>query len=314
MAGCLTGGRRRVSLTPGEQLHIEETVVNKNAVTPVFLAVLMSSTLLGCAGSNIVQTAEGPMPAYCLQNNAAQGAAIGAAVGAGLGALAGGQKGALVGGALGVTFGGLTGAQADAKCRQVALRNMAERALAANEAARARGVNAPKDYGTLTYVTPSNNAAHVVKVVKVSPLAQTTSSPGPNQKAVQISTAAAKNSSDPAAAHNNKVSAAGSQPPPSTLAASAANQPISDTTSSGQTSSGSPSAIAPYSSASNIAIAPGVSTTSQQSAATGQTVVAAGPPACVDLDDGAGSVEKVCKIGSSFRRASPSGQLLEDIT
>jgi hypothetical protein len=217
-----------------------------NTMRGVLLSGL-TCVLLGCAGSNIVQTAEGPMPEYCLQNNTAQGAAIGGLVGGGVGALAGGQRGAVAGALVGATFGGLTGAQADAKCRQVALRNMAQRALEAHAAATARGIRPPQSYGTLKYVTPSNKKEHEIRVVRVTELQ-------PNTVA----------SSRPTA------------PPPSSPAAVR-----------------SPATPTP---AAHAAAAP------------------TNTGSCVDLDDGMGGVEKVCKVGATLRRATPAGELLEDIT
>ena len=102
-------------------------------------ALLVAAFLAGCGG--MVQTADGPMPQYCLLNNTATGAGIGGALGAGIGAaVSRGGLGGSLGGALGgMIIGGLIGAQMDSECRQLAFRRAIERAeaqaLAAEQAA-----------------------------------------------------------------------------------------------------------------------------------------------------------------------------------
>ncbi|HJU18569.1 MAG TPA: hypothetical protein VJ770_19120, partial [Stellaceae bacterium] len=60
-------------------------------LTPVTVLGLAIS-LAGCANTAMVQTANGPMPQYCLQNNTATGALIGGALGAALGGALGGGR------------------------------------------------------------------------------------------------------------------------------------------------------------------------------------------------------------------------------
>jgi len=129
-------------------------------------ALLLTATTLigvsvcGCS-SQIVQTASGPMPEYCTQNNTATGAIVGALLGAGLGAAIGGGRGAAIGAGAGAGLGGLTGAQADAQCRQIAMQNfiqlMAQQAEA-QRAAAAQGRLAqvqPSAYQSVEYFTPA---------------------------------------------------------------------------------------------------------------------------------------------------------------
>jgi len=130
----------------------------KFVVAPIIALIGVSMT--GCAGG-MVQTAYGPMPAYCTTNNAATGAVVGGLLGAGVGAALGGGRGAEIGAASGALFGGLTGAQADAQCRQLAYQRAAEMAFAA----QAQGSRA---YQSMDYVTPSNGAHHTVRVTPLS--------------------------------------------------------------------------------------------------------------------------------------------------
>jgi hypothetical protein len=131
---------------------------------------LIATTMVGVSicscSSEIVQTASGPMPQYCTQNNTATGAVIGALLGAGLGAVAGGGRGAAIGAAAGAGLGGLTGAQADAQCHQIAMQNfmqlMAQQAEA-QRAAAAQGRMAqlqPSAYQSVEYYTPPAQEGH----------------------------------------------------------------------------------------------------------------------------------------------------------
>jgi len=67
------------------------------------------------------QTVYQGLPSYCLQSNAAAGAAMGSLIGAAIGGAFGGGRGALIGAGSGLLFGGLGGAQADAQCQSGAL-------------------------------------------------------------------------------------------------------------------------------------------------------------------------------------------------
>jgi hypothetical protein len=152
---------------------------SKFAILP--MVTLIGVSMVGCAGGT-VQTAYGPMPAYCTGNNAATGAVIGGLVGAGIGAALGGGRGAAIGAASGAAFGGLTGAQADAQCRQLAYRRAAEMAFAAQARAMSSG-GPPPSYETMDYVQPSTGQH---RTVKVTPLSNQTSSAG-GAKCVQVS-------------------------------------------------------------------------------------------------------------------------------
>lgn len=125
---------------------------------------LIAMTIVGCSmcgcSSQIVQTASGPMPEYCTQNNTATGAVIGALLGAGLGAAIGGGRGAAIGAGAGAGLGGISGAQADTQCRQIAMQNFmqlmaqqaeAQRAAAAQGRAAQLQANA---YQSVEYYTP----------------------------------------------------------------------------------------------------------------------------------------------------------------
>src|SRR4029077_14205980 len=112
-------------------------MAHKNVWTLIATSMLGVS-ICGCS-SQIVQTASGPVPQYCTQNNTATGAVVGALLGAGLGAALGGGRGAAIGAAAGAGLGGVTGAQADAQCHQIAMQNfmqlMAQQAEAQRVAA-----------------------------------------------------------------------------------------------------------------------------------------------------------------------------------
>jgi hypothetical protein len=126
---------------------------------------LISMTMVGCSmwgcSSQIVETASGPMPQYCTQNNTATGAIVGALLGAGLGAAIGGGRGAAIGAGAGAGLGGITGAQADAQCRQIAMQNfmqlMAQQAEAQRAAvAQGRAAQLQADaYQSVDYYTPA---------------------------------------------------------------------------------------------------------------------------------------------------------------
>jgi outer membrane lipoprotein SlyB len=134
----------------------------------IWILIVTSMTgvsICGCS-SEIVQTASGPMPQYCTQNNTATGAVIGALLGAGIGAAAGGGRGAAIGAAAGAGLGGLTGAQADAQCHQIAMQNfmqlMAQQAEAQRVAAT-QGQMAqiqPSAYQSVEYYTPAAQQGH----------------------------------------------------------------------------------------------------------------------------------------------------------
>jgi len=87
--------------------------------------------LAGCGTGQMAQTAYGPMPDYCMGNNAAAGAALLGLVGAVAGAAIGGSvESAALGGLAGAAVGGVGGAQVDAQCRQLAAQRAMEMALA----------------------------------------------------------------------------------------------------------------------------------------------------------------------------------------
>jgi hypothetical protein len=141
---------------------------------PSFAIIMLAAFLGGCAGGEqTVQTAAGPMPQYCVYNNTATGALVGAGAGAALG---GGGLRSLVGAAIGGTVGAATGAQLDERCRQIALQQAME--LAARQAAAARAAEQramaqnqppppqPAAYQPVDYVTPSNHKRHRVVALK----------------------------------------------------------------------------------------------------------------------------------------------------
>jgi uncharacterized protein YcfJ len=131
-------------------------------------AIVIAAPIGGCSTAT-VQTAYGPMPEYCTQNNTATGAIIGGLLGAGLGAAIGGGRGAAIGGASGLALGGLTGAQADQKCRQLALQRALEMAAAQQAAAQQAAANQARRqavaYEPVEYVTPTTGQRH-----KITPL------------------------------------------------------------------------------------------------------------------------------------------------
>jgi outer membrane lipoprotein SlyB len=133
------------------------------------VAAIVIATPVGGCSTATVQTAYGPMPEYCTQNNTATGAIIGGLLGAGLGAAIGGGRGAAIGGASGVALGGLTGAQADQQCRQLALQRALEMAAAQQAAAQQAAANQARRqavaYEPVEYVTPTTGQRH-----KITPL------------------------------------------------------------------------------------------------------------------------------------------------
>jgi predicted lipid-binding transport protein (Tim44 family) len=134
------------------------------------LSAMGVATAVGGCSTATVQTAYGPMPQYCTQNNTATGAIIGGLIGAGIGAAIGGGKGAAIGGASGLALGGLTGAQADQECRQLALQRMIEMAAAQQAAAQQAAASQAQAqrqvaYQPVEYVTPTNGQRH-----KITPL------------------------------------------------------------------------------------------------------------------------------------------------
>jgi predicted lipid-binding transport protein (Tim44 family) len=154
-------------------------MIRKTFVTSI-AAIGVIASVSGCS-TTPVQTAYGPMPEYCTQNNTATGAIIGTLIGAGLGAAIGGGRGAAIGAISGLALGGATGAQADQQCRQIALQRAFEIA-AAQEAAAARAAaqqaaiqqvafnqaNAqpPVAYEPVEYTSPSNGQRHKITHLK----------------------------------------------------------------------------------------------------------------------------------------------------
>jgi predicted lipid-binding transport protein (Tim44 family) len=135
------------------------------------VAAIAVATSVGGCSTAMVQTAYGPMPEYCTQNNTATGAIIGGILGAGLGAAIGGGRGAAIGGASGLALGGLTGAQADQQCRQLALQRAVEMAAAQQAAAQQAAANQAQArrqaiaYEPVEYVSPTTGQRH-----KITPL------------------------------------------------------------------------------------------------------------------------------------------------
>jgi hypothetical protein len=125
--------------------------------TGVFFSVaVLGIAATGCTGQ-MVQTASGPMPDYCVSGVA--NPVNSAILGAGIGALAGGGKGAAIGAGAGAALGGLTGAQMASNCRQYAMRNfmamMAAQAAAQAAAQRAGQMGQVASYQTYDYYAPS---------------------------------------------------------------------------------------------------------------------------------------------------------------
>ena len=143
----------------------------KSILVPVVALAVATST--GGCSTAMVQTAYGPMPEYCTQNNTATGAIIGGILGAGVGAAIGGGRGAAIGGASGLALGGLTGAQADQQCRQLALQRALEMAAAQQAAAQQAAANQARRqavaYEPVEYVTPTSGPRH-----KITPLNSST--------------------------------------------------------------------------------------------------------------------------------------------
>jgi hypothetical protein len=105
-------------------------------------ALLLAIPVSGCGTGQMVQTAYGPMPDYCMGNNAAAGAALLGLVGAVAGAAIGGSaESAALGGLAGAAVGGVGGAQVDAQCRQLAAQRAMEMALAQQAAVLAEQAN-----------------------------------------------------------------------------------------------------------------------------------------------------------------------------
>jgi hypothetical protein len=127
------------------------------------------------------QPAYTQLPAYCLHNDIAAGAAAGGAIGALVGGLGGHGRGALIGGLAGTTFGGLSAAQANAQCQQIAVQ-IAYQQAAAQEAAYEQQMaqRAAQQSGVLSlpaaayeplstnYRTPSNGHRHRVTVRRLN--------------------------------------------------------------------------------------------------------------------------------------------------
>ena len=67
----------------------------RKSIAASFAAVAIAASVGGCSTAP-VQTAYGPMPQYCTQNNTATGAILGTLIGAGLGAAIGGGRGAAI--------------------------------------------------------------------------------------------------------------------------------------------------------------------------------------------------------------------------
>jgi hypothetical protein len=150
------------------------------------IVVLLGVSMVGCAGSQPVQTAYGPMPAYCTQNNTATDALFGGIAGATAGTLFAGGRGAAAGVVAGTTLGALAGAQQDAQCQDLAMRQAAQMAFAAQAAAASRGGPPPSYYQDSSYVTPSTHQSHTVHV---TPLSNRTANGSPSCVTVSDGTA-----------------------------------------------------------------------------------------------------------------------------
>jgi predicted lipid-binding transport protein (Tim44 family) len=129
-------------------------------------AIVIATPIGGCSTA-MVQTAYGPMPEYCTQNNTATGAIVGGLIGAGLGAAFGGGRGAAFGAASGAALGGVSGAQADQQCRQLAVQRAVEMAAAAQQAAaqQAAANQARRQavaFEPVEYVTPTTGQRHKI--------------------------------------------------------------------------------------------------------------------------------------------------------
>ena len=138
-------------------------MITKGIVASASAIVIAVS--VGSCSTATVQTAYGPMPEYCTQNNTATGALVGGLLGAGLGAAIGGGRGAAIGGASGLALGGLTGAQADQQCRQIALQRVVEMAAAQQAAAQQAAASQAQAhrqvaYEPVDYVTPTTGQRH----------------------------------------------------------------------------------------------------------------------------------------------------------
>ena len=132
----------------------------------VSVAAIVIATPIGGCSTAMVQTAYGPMPEFCTQNNTATGAIIGGLLGAGLGGAMGGGRGAAIGGASGVALGGLTGAQADQQCRQLALQRALEMAAAQQAAAQQAAADQARQqvaFEPVEYVTPTTGQRHKIR-------------------------------------------------------------------------------------------------------------------------------------------------------
>ena len=130
------------------------------------VAAIAIATPIGGCSTATVQTAYGPMPEYCTQNNTATGAIIGGLLGAGLGGAMGGGRGAAIGGASGVALGGLTGAQADQQCRHLALQRALEMAAAQQAAAQQAAADQARQqvaFEPVEYVTPTTGQRHKIR-------------------------------------------------------------------------------------------------------------------------------------------------------
>lgn len=140
------------------------------------IAAIVAAASVGGCSTATVQTAYGPMPQYCTQNNTATGAIVGTLLGAGLGGALGGGRGAAIGAASGLALGGLSGAQADQQCRQLALQRAVEMAAAQQAAAQqatasnqARARRQVVAYEPVEYITPTTGQRH-----KITPLSSYT--------------------------------------------------------------------------------------------------------------------------------------------
>ena len=138
----------------------------RKSIAGTFAGLIVVTSVGGCSNA-LVQTAYGPMPEYCTQNNTATGAVVGTLLGAGLGAAIGGGRGAAIGAASGLALGGLTGAQADAQCRQLAMQRAVEMAAAAQQAAmqQAAANQAQRQvvaYEPIEYVSPTTGRRHKI--------------------------------------------------------------------------------------------------------------------------------------------------------
>ncbi|MBV9062417.1 MAG: hypothetical protein JOY77_05760 [Alphaproteobacteria bacterium] len=140
----------------------------KKVILGLSAAVVLAASVAGCSTAP-VQTAYGPMPQFCMQNNTATGGLLGAALGAGVGAALGRGRGAAIGAASGAVLGGVTGARADQECRQIALQRMIEMAAAQQAAAQQAAAQQLASQQTTYRPQPQPHEVVLASVEYVSP-------------------------------------------------------------------------------------------------------------------------------------------------